>query len=382
MAFVCHFVAVGFFFYSYGVFFKSVAAELGGTRLQVSLGLSIAQVTSALVAPLIGRAVEHGTRRVIVCGALACTAGFALMTQVSALWQFYAVLATLVGAGVVAMGGISPSALVTSWFVTRRGMALGIATIGVSASGLVMPGVATKLIDAIGWRGSFGVYAAVTAILVIPAALLVVIEGPGSSIEAAAPRHGTKALMKSRAFWSIAISQALILFSVGAVLTHLVPLLTDAGINALDAATMLSTAAALGIAGKFAFGALTDRTDVRHAVWLSIAIQLAGVILLASGQLWPAVCVYGFGMGGVVPLHSMLVASRFGSMSYARAVGLMRPFMLPIASAGIPLAGYLFDRHQNYDIALITFAVAFVLAAIAVAFVPPQPFLETSPARA
>jgi len=37
VAFFVDFVAVGFFFYSYGVFFKAIAAEFGDSRLGVAL---------------------------------------------------------------------------------------------------------------------------------------------------------------------------------------------------------------------------------------------------------------------------------------------------------------------------------------------------------
>jgi hypothetical protein len=37
VAFCIDFVAVGFFFYSYGVFFKAIAADFGGSRLEPCL---------------------------------------------------------------------------------------------------------------------------------------------------------------------------------------------------------------------------------------------------------------------------------------------------------------------------------------------------------
>ncbi len=56
VAFFVDFVAVGFFFYSYGVFFKAMAAEFGDSRLGVALGLTLSQSVGALLAPLLGRA--------------------------------------------------------------------------------------------------------------------------------------------------------------------------------------------------------------------------------------------------------------------------------------------------------------------------------------
>ena len=103
--------------------------------------------------------------------------------------------------------------------------------------------------------------------------------------------------MRTRAFWSIALSIGLTLFAVAAVLTHLVPFLTDAGHSPHRAATLLSLAATFGIIGKVIFGSIADRTDPRYAVWLSLGLQLTGLLLLlqygASGWVYLAAPVFG-----------------------------------------------------------------------------------------
>ena len=58
VAFFVDFIAVGFFFYSYGVFFKAIAAEFGDSRLGVALGLTVTSAVGALVAPMVGRALD------------------------------------------------------------------------------------------------------------------------------------------------------------------------------------------------------------------------------------------------------------------------------------------------------------------------------------
>ena len=63
VAFSVDFVAVGFFFYSYGVFFTAIAKEFGdsdlgallGSHLGASLGLTITHAVGAIAAPLVGR---------------------------------------------------------------------------------------------------------------------------------------------------------------------------------------------------------------------------------------------------------------------------------------------------------------------------------------
>ena len=68
VAFSVDFVAVGFFFYSYGVFFNAIAKEFGGSHLGASLGLTVTHA-GAVAAPMVGRALDRfPLRRVIAVG--------------------------------------------------------------------------------------------------------------------------------------------------------------------------------------------------------------------------------------------------------------------------------------------------------------------------
>ena len=77
VAFFVDFVAVGFFFYSYGVFFKAIEQEFGGSRLGVSLGLTITTTVGAIAAPFIGSALDRfPLKRVIAAGSISMALGF------------------------------------------------------------------------------------------------------------------------------------------------------------------------------------------------------------------------------------------------------------------------------------------------------------------
>ena len=56
----------------------------------------------------------------------------------------YAAFAFVVAVGLALMGQLPATALVANWFVRRRGMALGISTMGVSLSGMIMAPAATS----------------------------------------------------------------------------------------------------------------------------------------------------------------------------------------------------------------------------------------------
>lgn len=387
VAFLADFVAVGFLFYSFGVFLPFVEEGMGWTRAELSLALACSNVAGAVAAPLVGRALDAvAVRRVMATGALLMAAGFALLSRAEALWQFLAVFASFLAVGSMCMGHLSSAKLVANWFDARRGTALGVATMGISLSGLVMPPVATWLILRLGWRGAFLVYAAGTLGIIAPVAWRFVVSRPedvglhpdGAPAEARAARGAqperpwaTRDIVRSAAFWGIVLPFALGFFANSAILTHLVPHARHLGISAYAAASLLSVVAGAGVVGKLAFGAIADRAGPRTAVLLSMALQLAGVQLLLRLESYPALVgtglVFGFGMGGMVPLHGTLAGAAFGRLSFGKVMGLMRPFQVPIHALGIPFAGWVFERTGSYAPAFRVFTGAYALAVVALA---------------
>ncbi len=385
VAFLCDFVAVGFFFYSYGVFFKALAGEFAGSRLGVSLGLTVNSVVGAMAAPYLGRLLDRvSIRRIMLGGAFATSLGFVLLSRIQTPWQYYLLLGSFVALGLNAMGGMAAAKLVTNWFVARRGAALGIATIGISFSGLVMPAVATWLVAHVGWRGGFLVYGAATLLLVAPVVAFVVVDRPeqvgerpdggrrdgdaGSSATLPERVWRTREIVVSRNFWAIGLSFSLCFACLSAVLTHLVPHATDLGIGPYRAAGLLSAAAAAGMTAKPVFGWLIDHSEPRLAIGASLAAQLLGVLLLLGGdeprELLAAALVFGFGMGGVIPLQGAITGIAFGRLSFGKVSGLMRPLMVPISALGVPFAGWVHDRWHDYAPAFQLFVILYAVAAM------------------
>lgn len=386
IAFVVDFIAVGFFFYSYGVFFKELANEFGGSRLQAALGLTIANAVAAIASPYLGKALDkYPIRLLMAAGATIVSIGFILLSQITAQWQFYLILATFIALGTSTMGGLAASKLVANWFVIRRGTALGIATMGISLSGLVMPILATWLISELGWRGAFIAYAVATFSIIVPLVILFVINRPedinqhpdGLSIplttESATHSNSitTWQLLKTPSFWILAFTFGLILSSLSPILTNLIPYLTDMGITAYKAASVLSLSAGAGVLGKLFYGWLVDSLDdARTAVIASIIAQLLGVILFINTSEYSLIIlgamVFGFGMGGVVPLQATIAGHLFGRECFGKAMGLLRPVMMPIHLIGLPLSNWLFDHYGDYQIAFQVSIAAYILAILIV----------------
>jgi MFS family permease len=304
----------------------------------------------------------------------------------------------------MAVGPLAGTTLVANWFTERRGIALGIAGMGISASGFAIAPVATLVIGAIGWRDTFLVYGAVPLLVVLPLAWLVVVNrpeqiglrpdgapdpgtealstgDPPASLPAPEEQHlapavevdwSTRSALGQRNLWVIAIAIALNSCSNGAMLTHIIPHATDSGFEPLAAAWVLSCIAGFGTVGKLLFGWIADRIDKRLALWCATGLQGLGIVLILNAEqyhlLLLAGAVYGLGMGGMPPLAGALIGAAFGRYRFGRIMGLMNPLMLPIRVLGIPYAGWIYDRTGSYEIAFLTFVGLCALSIAVLAF--------------
>jgi MFS family permease len=393
VAFCIDFVAVGFFFYSYGVFFKAIAEDFGGSRLGFAIGLTVTNAVGAIAAPYVGRALDkYPLRNVMGIGALFMAFGFLGLSFVQNELQFYLVLGLFIGFGASSMGNLATSKLVTNWFDKRRGTALGIAAAGVSLSGVIMPYISAELIENFGWRQGFLVYSAFTFLVVVPLIFRLVISRPedvglrpdgampikfddGSilpPVEKAPPKMRLLELFKEHNFRMIVLTFSLLFCSMSATLTHMIPRLTDFGYTLVEASLVMSLCAGFGVVGKLSFGWLSDRLSVRKVMAIVIFMQFTGQYLMFSSLDYLTFAIgasmFGYGVGGVVPMHGAVVGKTFGRDRFGAVLGLMRPAMFPIQILGVPFAGWIFDVTGSYDIAFQVFLGLYFLAALAVSF--------------
>jgi len=396
-AFITLFVATGFIFYSYGVFMAPIQKEFGASRFAVAIGLTLMNSAMAFVAPFLGRFIDTWSiRRLMMMGCVSLGIGFFLGAHITALWQFYLLIGTFLAFGVSSIGQLSSTALVSNWFIRRRGAALGIATTGVSMSGMVMAPVTSYFVDTYGWRDTFLIFGAIAVCGLLPLVWLLIIGRPEdigvqadgvrpSPIDEAVQRDlrrplprsafsfSTAATLRKPTFWAITLCIGFNFFAMAATLIHIIEYARDLGITRIQASYVLTISAGIGVIGKVLFGFVADYVDARLALLLCLAFQAVATLLFIPAdtyrELMIAGAVFGFGMGGVVPLWGSLVGDYFPRPVFGRVMGLMTPCMLPIQASGVPIAGLIHDATGNYHYAFISFVASYACAATCLLFV-------------
>src|SRR3990172_7234507 len=125
-----HFYVGAVFFAGFGTLFSSFAKEFGWSRAVISGAFSLQRLEGGFAAPIVGFLLDRfGPRRMMVIGMTVIGAGFLLLSQSNALWNFYLAFFTI-ATGISLGFGNAFSVAVVNWFVKKRSRALGLSWSG------------------------------------------------------------------------------------------------------------------------------------------------------------------------------------------------------------------------------------------------------------
>lgn len=375
--------------YVFTFWVESWMNEFDASRAEIMMSIMLAQMVSSLSSVFVGRAVDHyPIRWILMTGIVCCAVGFILVSMTTAMWQITMIYASVMAAAFALAGPISNQALAARWFRRRRGLAIGMVSIGTSIGAFTLPPMVTLLLTEFDWRQIHLMLAAGILVILLPLVYFMISNSPhdkkvepeedavvldnGIDIP---PTHEltTAAILKNRNFVVMVIVFLFPSFALGGVLVNLGPLASDLGFKPSTAALFMSTIAISMIGGKVFFGALADKYDHRKLVWTSIALMMIGSLLMTEGpglyRFALASFALGFGGGSVLPLMGAMVAQIFGPDAFGRVLGLLFTFMVAASASG-PIAGYIRDVTGQYDAVLYLFLLGFAVAFVAMAFLP------------
>ncbi|GAU80490.1 MCT family MFS transporter [Bosea sp. BIWAKO-01] len=369
--------------YTFSAFVESLQTDFSASRASVSLVFSLAGFLyfgfGLISGPLADR---WGARRLVFLGMLLTGLGMAAAGAARSLTEIYLAYGLGVGLG-IGCSYVPALGAVQRWFVKRRGFASGLAVSGIGVGTLVMPPLASLLIEQIGWRNAYFALGGLAAI--IGAAMALLIESDprkrgllpdGDALPPGGITAQATGMSIPEAVWSqpfIRLYAACLIGSFGAFVpfVHLVPYALDRGVPQGRAVLLLALIGVGSTAGRFCLGNLADRIG-RHRALLVMFLGMAGALgiwWLSSGFAMLAVfaLLYGVFYGGWVAVLPAVVMDRFGGRNVSGIIGILYTSVAFGTLIGPPAAGLIFDLTQSYAIAILACAGANILAALIMA---------------
>ena len=363
--------------YTNGVFLVELQKEFGWSRAQISLGGTLQTLTLAVMSPVVGLIADRFGMRLPIAVSLV---GFALFYALLGLvlnsyagFLLLQVLLSLLGAATLP---VLFTRAVNSWFDRARGLALGTTLTGTGLTATFAPSFVAYWIGQGGWRTA---YLAIAVVVLVAAPLivwLVKLAPWDRPAEAAAPPVSGLTVaeaIRRPVFWWLGGAFLLQSLALLGMIGHMVPLLTDAGLERMQAAELAGIVGLAIIAGRFFVGAIIDHVFAPWVAAAVTALSAGGCVALATGGLaWAPFAAFaiGFAIGGEIDIIGFLASRYFGLLAYARIYGLLYGIFL-LGTALSPLwIALVFDHAGSYAPALLTSALLMAGSIVILLFLP------------
>jgi MFS family permease len=367
---VTQILAWGMIFYTPVLIVPLIAAERSWTMAFTMAGFSVCLLVAGLVAPFVGRSIDRfGGHVVMTAGSLIGALGLALLARVDSPAGYFAVWVVLGAALSASLYDAAFGTLGRIFGAAARRPITALTLAGGFASTAGWP--ATHfLVEAVGWRGTYMIYAAVLALVAAPLHAFLL---PRSRAEVDVPKAGdakppAKVLpSKGLPFVLVASAFAAYAFVPSGLSAHLLAIFARSGI---DAGTVVWIGALFGPAQvgarliEFSFG-----KDL-HPLWVvrfALGTLLCAFVMLAVlGVSVPVAAAFALMFGGanglVTITRGAVPLALFGASGYGLLMGrLAAPFLLVQAAAPLVMA---FVVDQASDFAALALACGFATAAL------------------
>ena len=366
--------------YAWSVFVAPLEKEFGWKRAQTSNVFTIAVVVFALTFIVAGRLQDKfGPLWVSLTGGLLVSLGFFLCAYTHSLNYLYVCVGVIGGLG-NGFGYATPIPVMAKWFPDKRGLAVGLAVGGYGGGSAIFGPLANlKLIPAYGVHTTFMILGAIFLVMTVIGALLLRNPpagyrpagwAPAPAAKAAATTHefSPSEVLHTPAFYFMWIAYALGTSAGLMVISQLVPFGKSVGIPGTALITMSLVVAAIGnAAGRILSGWMSDALGRLNVLRLMIAISMIAMPILYQvggnvALLYTTVFVVYWCYGTQLSVNGSTASDFWGTKNAGMNYGMLFTAWGVAGIIGPRIAGVLFDKYKNYQMA---FYSAAVLAAVA-----------------
>jgi predicted MFS family arabinose efflux permease len=196
-------------------------------------------------------------------------------------------------------------------------------------------------------------------VLMIPIILIFVGQPPGQGrltadlavAEALSASQVRAQALRNIAFLTVCIAFALVLFAQVGFIVHLISFL-DPLIGRAHAATAVAVLTAMAVVGRVLFSTVIDRLNQRLASAISFASQAVALAIIIHSRsemvLIGACALFGFSVGNLITLPSLIVQREFDPRSFGVLISLITAVTQVTYAFGPGVIGLLRDGSGSY----------------------------------
>ena len=376
-----------------GIFLSPIADEFGWSRTLIAGAVSVGAVASMVLSPVAGWAVDRYGAGIILTASMVIL-GVAVISLAWATVPLFFYLGFATGRIIFHVPvQIGSGAVVSRWFIRKRGRAIGVLYLSGAIGGIVFIQIASIALS------NWGVGAAwialgvtVIGVSVLPSALLIVdrpedvgLEPDGSSSDA--PESITvdvqpiqdvievdwtlREAMGTRSLWIMVGVVGTLFMTQAGVSVHVGAFYQDRGLSITAVASAITINGIVSGIGSLVWGAIIERVPVQRVMFFLMVLSAISTFLLFTVHSLAAAfavsAVIGVVAAGGNVIPPVAYASYFGRRSIGSIRGIGETGVQVGQTIGPLLSGLAFDMNGSYKVAFVTFAIVALICSVIVA---------------
>jgi len=359
----------------FGQFIKPICSDMGFTRQQMGMNqtiISIIGIGFGLIWGTISKCIN--LHRWMCSAAVLLPVCFFSYSFATNLLEFYCITVVL-SVVFYFISSMLFTYIVGNWFVSKRGIALGLASMGSGIGAMIMNTTIHYLIMSYGWRIAYQASAVIMFITIVPLTFFFLRVHPrdmglrpyGAEELAGSDKqivcfegYAYKEVIRMPLFYLVGVVSITEVMSICVFYQTVSPHLSDMGYTSSFAATMTSVTMGTMALGKVVLGRLFDLFGVRKTAVMACGCTLLGLfgMIFCTSKSALILIILGVSLGcsfGAVCMP-IIVQNTFGMKDYNTIYGVLSA-CTGVGSALAPMfSGWTFDSCGSYIPIYITAA--------------------------
>lgn len=380
-----------------GIFLSPIADEFGWSRTLIAGAVSVGAVASMVLSPIIGWAVDRYGAGIILTVSMVIL-GVAVISLAWATVPLFFYLGFATGRIIFHVPvQIGSGAVVSRWFIRKRGRAIGVLYLSGAIGGIVCIQIASIALSNWGIGAAWiALGVTVLGVAVLPSALLIVDRPEDVGLEpdglpSGPPESMTVYLqltqdpietdwtlreaMGTKSLWIMVGVVGTLFMTQAGVSVHIGAFYQDRGLGITAVASAITINGIVSGIGSLVWGAIIERAPVQRVMVVLMVLSATSTFLLFTVHSLAAAfavsAVIGVVAAGGNVIPPVAYASYFGRRSIGSIRGIGETGVQVGQTIGPLLSGLAFDINGSYKVAFLTFAIVALIGSVVIATASP-----------